>query len=157
MLGPALPQGPVPGSRRFHTSTSLTVSASGPVIDPTVGSHAMGASFADPAKPATAKSALVIMTFGVPAGPNLMITMGGYSPRQTGWRFSANAAAPSIASADVNTGPAIPACRSNASDSGQSADSATIRLVAASDRGALRPISAASARAWASASPAGTR
>ena len=45
----APPQGPAPGSRRFHTSTSLTMSASGPVIDPTVGSAAMCPSFADPA------------------------------------------------------------------------------------------------------------
>src|SRR5215470_18523404 len=58
-----------------------------------------------------------------------MIMIGGYSPRQTGGRFSAKAVAPSLASAEKNTGPAISACRSNDSDCGQSADSTTIRLV----------------------------
>src|SRR5947199_191767 len=48
-----------------------------------------------------------------------MIKIGGYSPFHTGGRFSANATAPSMASAEKNTGPAILDCRSNASASDQ--------------------------------------
>ena len=76
-----------------------------------------------------------------------------YSPVQSGGRFSAKAAAPSIASLEVNTGPMISPCRANASSLGQSADSTMTRLVAASASGAFAATLAASSLAASSASP----
>src|SRR5260370_5324798 len=79
-----------------------------------------------------------------------------HSPRHTGGRFSANAAAPSIASLEPKTRAAISACLAHAWAAGQSADSTMMRLVAASAIGALAAIAAARMLAAARASPAGT-
>ena len=69
------------------------------------------------------------------------------APPQTGSRFSANAVAPSRASSEANTGPAISPWRSQNSSSVQSPAAARIRLVASSASGPLRGDRARRARA----------
>src|SRR5690606_13846526 len=77
----------------------------------------------------------------------------GYSPFHWGARFSAKAAAPSMASLDANTGWMISPCLRNISSSDQSCDSMITRLVAASASGALAAILRASSIAPSSALP----
>lgn len=61
-------------------------------------------------------------------------------PRQTGERFSANAVAPSRASSEANTGPAIAAWWSHPSVNVQSGAASAIRFEAATARGPLAAI-----------------
>src|SRR3546814_4018987 len=70
-----------------------------------------------------------------------------HSPRQFGVRFSANALAPSRASADANTGAVTRFWRSNNSPLVQSALSCITRLLAAIASGPLPAICFASASA----------